>query len=257
MTLLMPTCERVTSLLTAYEEGALGPFDWLRLKLHLGLCPPCRAFLEGFARTPALVRQLLDDGSETCAERALAGALTAVRLGLFPRGPQLHPEPEAWAALASGKEACLALLLRVHLGHCAECRAAQGAEQAIAPEGEPLPTALAPLLPPEAHWRWQRWGLGGGSAARLFTDPATGSSLNLACLPGGCRTPQHGHRGLEHVLILSGALQDGPAHLRAGDWISHGPGHQHGPTADADEACWALIALDQPVRFAGWRRVFS
>ena len=29
MTFLIPSCERVTSLLTAYEERALGPLDWL------------------------------------------------------------------------------------------------------------------------------------------------------------------------------------------------------------------------------------
>ncbi len=257
MTLLMPTCERVTSLLTAYDEGALGPFDWLGMKLHLALCPPCQAFLDGFARTPTLVRHLLDGSSEACAEQALAGALVALQSGTFPRGPQHHPEPETWAALEDGRNASLALLLRIHLGHCPDCREAQGAEQALEPSGHPLPTALVPLLPPEAQWRWQRWGLGGGSAARLFADPTTGASLNLACLPGGCRTPHHGHRGLERAVILSGALQDGPAHLRAGDWISHGPDHRHSPTADAGDTCWALVALDRPVHFRGWRSVFN
>ena len=29
MTILVPTCEQFTSLLTDYEEGALGPLDWL------------------------------------------------------------------------------------------------------------------------------------------------------------------------------------------------------------------------------------
>ena len=257
MTVLMPTCERVTDLLTAYQEGALGPFDWLGLKLHLAICPPCQAFLAGFTRTPTLLRQLLAGASDSCAERALAGALAALRSGPCPRGPQFHPEPEAWGALEDRGDACTALLLRVHLGHCPACREARGPEQALEPGGEPVPTALLPLLPPEVQWRWQRWGLGGGRAARLLADPATGATLNLACLPGGRRTPLHGHPGLERAVILHGALQDGPAHLRAGDWISHGPDHQHGPIADPGEACWALVALDRPVRFKGWRSAFA
>ena len=31
MTVLVPTCERVTALLTDYDEGSLGPLDWLGL----------------------------------------------------------------------------------------------------------------------------------------------------------------------------------------------------------------------------------
>jgi anti-sigma factor ChrR (cupin superfamily) len=35
--------------------------------------------------------------------------------------------------------------------------------------------------------------------------------------------------------------------------MTHGPGHQHGPAADPGGECWALIALERPVRFMGWR----
>ena len=252
MTILIPTCERVTALLTDLEEGALGPLDWLGLKLHLILCPPCQAFLDAFERTPALLRQAWDDRPDSMAERALAGALTALREGRLPRGPQHHPEPEAWAALAPGGDPWKALLLRAHLGHCEGCRKTHGGDQAIAPATDPLET-LRPHLPPEARWRWIRRGLGGGRVAVLQEDPVTGASLNLACFPGGRSTPVHDHPGFECALILTGALQDGPAHLRPGDWIAHDPGHIHGPTADPGAECWALVSLERPVRFTGWR----
>lgn len=252
MTLMMPTCAQVTALLTDYEEGALRPLEWLGLKIHLGLCPPCRTFLDSFLRAQALLRRTGEDDAHPAAEQALAAALTALREGRAPRGPQHHPDAEEWAALAPGGDAFLALLLRAHLGHCEACRDHHGERLAIAPGSDPV-ASLKPHLPPETQWRWLRHGLGGGSAALLQTNPASGASLSLACLPGGRSTPVHDHLGFEGVLILAGGLQDGPAHLRAGDWISHGPGHRHGPTADPGETCWALIVQARPVRFTGWR----
>ena len=256
MTILVPTCERVTSLLTAYEEGALGPWDWLGMKLHLALCPPCQVFLDTFGRTPALLRQAWDDQPSPEAEQALSGALAALREGRVPRGPQHHPEPEAWAALENGGDSLFSLLLRVHLGHCETCRETWGEAQAIRPDGNPL-EAIRPHLPPETQWRWTRVGLGGGRVALIQKDRHTEAALHLACLPGGRSTPVHDHQGLECALILCGALQDGPAHLRAGDWIAHQAGHLHGPTADPGGDCWALVALERPVKFTGWRRAFG
>jgi anti-sigma factor ChrR (cupin superfamily) len=261
MTVLIPTCERVTELLTAYEEGALGPFEWLGLTLHLLLCPPCQTFLDTFERIPNLLRQVLNDdrgpaAGRAPAEQALAATLAALREGRVPQGPQHHPEPEAWAALGPAGDPLLSLLLRVHLGHCADCRATHGPEAAIPPVADPL-EALRPHLPPDTQWRWIRHGLGGAQAAILHEDATTGASLNLVCLPGGRTSPRHNHAGRECALVLCGGLQDGPAHLRAGDWIAHSPGHLHGPTADPGEACWALIALQRPVQFTGWRGVLD
>ncbi len=252
MTFLIPSCERVTNLLTAYEEGVLGPLDWLGLKLHLLLCPPCQTFLDSFERTPALLRQAWGDEPTPLAEQALSGALAALREGRIPLGPQHHPEPEAWSALEPGGDPLQSLLLRVHLGHCEPCREARGGDLAITLAGDPV-EALRPHLPPDTHWRWIRHGLGGAQVAILQEDPITGASLNLVCLPGGRTSPLHDHQGLECALILCGALQDGPAHLRAGDWLAQHPGHLHGPTADPGEACWALISLERPVLFTGWR----
>ncbi|HEY3399417.1 MAG TPA: cupin domain-containing protein [Geothrix sp.] len=260
MSLFMPTCAEVVGLLTDYEEGALGPLDWFGLKLHLSLCPPCRAFLDGFHRAPALLRELWAEAPAPAAEQALAGALTALREGRVPRGPLHHPEDEAWRALESGGDAFTALLLRVHLGQCDACRSAHSTSEAIetrGPSGAGIPEGLRPHLPPEAHWRWTRRGLGGAHVAQLLQDPATGATLNLARMPGGMSMPVHGHGGSELSLVLSGTLQDGPAHLGPGDWLACGPGQQHGPTAGPGAECWALLRIEGGIRFTGWRRVLG
>ena len=258
MTLLMPTCERVTALLTAYQEGALGPLDWLGLKLHLALCPPCQTFLETFQRTPALLRRACGDEATPGAEHALAGAMAALREGRAPRGPQHHPEAETWRQLQPDGDALLALLLRIHLGRCEACRSDWGAgqEPIELPPGPP-PAALAAVLPSSTRLTWLSHGLGGTRLARVGQDPATGAVLYLASLPEGGQAPLHEHRGPEHSVLLRGRLQDGPAHLAPGDWMSHAAGERHAPVADADGECWSLIHLTRPVRFLGWRRVLN
>ena len=260
MTLLMPTCAEVVGLLTEYEEGALGPLGWLGLKLHLSLCPPCRAFLDSFERTPDLLRKLWPEPPAPAAERALGGALAALRQGRIPRGPVHHPENEAWSALEPGGDPFKALLLRVHLGHCDSCRSQHPAGEAIpatGPSGGDTLGLLRPHLPPENHWRWTRRGLGGAHVAQLLRDPATGATLNLARMPGGMSMPLHGHGGSELSLVLSGTLQDGPAHLGPGDWLTCGAGQQHGPTAGPGAECWALLRIEGGIRFTGWRRVLG
>ena len=146
----IPTCEEVTGLLTDLEEGALGPLAWTGVRVHLGLCPPCRAFLASLRRTPLLLRSLLEEepGPGAAAERALSGALGALRQGHLPRGPQLHPDAADWAALGPQGDPLAALLLRVHLGWCGTCRTQcpAVADAALDAGGGPLPEALRALL---------------------------------------------------------------------------------------------------------------
>jgi putative transcriptional regulator len=160
--------------------------------------------------------------------------------------------------VAAGGDAFLTLLLRVHLGHCEACRQTQDTslEPIVLALGTP-PEALASFLPAEAPLRWLRWGMGGAHLAQVGQAPASGTLLYLAKLPAGRQAPSHEHRGQECSVILSGRLQDGPAHLYPGDWIRHGVGQWHSPVADPGEACWSLVHLDKPVRFLGWRRIFN
>ncbi|WP_257310166.1 cupin domain-containing protein [Geothrix fuzhouensis] len=260
MTLLMPTCAEVVALLTDYEEGALGPFSWLGVKLHLSLCPPCRTFLDSFERTPGLLRRLWPEPPAPPAERALDSALAALRQGRVPRGPMHHPEEAAWQALEPGGDSLTALLLKVHLGHCDGCRSQHATGEPIpaaGPSGQDALDLLRPHLPAEDRWRWTRKGLGGARVARLLQDPATGATLNLAHMPGGMSMPLHSHGGSELSMVLSGVMQDGPAHLGPGDWLACGPGQQHGPSTEPGLDCWALLRIEGGIRFTGWRRILG
>jgi len=53
---LMTTCEEADRFIDDYLDGALSPGVRRRFELHLGLCTACRRYLEGYARTIALVR---------------------------------------------------------------------------------------------------------------------------------------------------------------------------------------------------------
>lgn len=253
----LPTCAEVTGLLTDLDEGALGPLLWTGVRVHLGLCPPCRAFLRSLRRTPSLVRALFQEEAApgSSAERALTGALGLLRQGGLPQGPRLHPEHDDWAALGTDGDPFAALLLRLHLGWCGACRARHGSDAALETDGGPVPASLRALLPSEDQWRRVRFGLGGGEAARLLKDPISGATLHLVRLPGGHTFPEHRHLGTETTLLLAGGLQDGPAHLRPGDWLAHGPDTLHAPAADPGDDCWALVRLEGGVRFSGWRRL--
>ena len=255
----IPTCEQVAALLTDLDEGALGPLAWTGVRIHLSLCPPCRAFLDSLRHTPALLRGLLreEPGPAPAAERALSSALNALRRGSLPQGPQLHPEAADWSALGSEGNPIAALLLRVHLGGCGACRSQHPSDLALEPGGGPLPTSLRVLLPPETQWRWMRHGLGGGQAARILLDPVSGASLHLVRLPEGHAFPSHRHLGRETTLLLAGGLQDGPAHLHTGDWNAYAPDTLHAPVADSGEECWALVHLEGRIRFDGWRRLLN
>ena len=42
------TCRQATCLVTEEREGQLSTWKRLRYRLHLGICPSCRAYVRGF-----------------------------------------------------------------------------------------------------------------------------------------------------------------------------------------------------------------
>ena len=45
------TCMEVVDAVTDYLEGAMGPIQWLRFQMHLGMCVGCRTYLKQMKQT--------------------------------------------------------------------------------------------------------------------------------------------------------------------------------------------------------------
>ena len=261
------SCEWTIGLMTEYLEGALPPFRLAGLRLHLGMCPPCRAILASLRRLPALLKEALEEhgaGSpDSFADRALGNVLSRIRAG-EGRAPLHHPAPELWGALDAGRtDTPQRLLLELHLGSCANCRASHPghAAHALMPAAEggpPLPAGLKQQVLPESRWKWIRHGLGGARAAEVLKDAASGATLWLTHLPAGARLPRHQHWEQELAVVLDGWVQDGPYTVGPGDCLQHEGGTEHEPMAESADGCWVLTRLGpEGLRFKGWRRFFS
>ena len=47
----MLTCRELTELVTDYLEGRLSFVDRMRFRMHIGMCRPCRAYLDQVRQT--------------------------------------------------------------------------------------------------------------------------------------------------------------------------------------------------------------
>lgn len=54
----MLTCQQIATLLTDYLEGRLSFWDRMALRLHLGMCTSCRAYLRQLKLTIGTTRQI-------------------------------------------------------------------------------------------------------------------------------------------------------------------------------------------------------
>ncbi len=89
----------------------------------------------------------------------------------------------------------------------------------------------------------------------LTKDPDTGASLHMILLPPGQRFPDHSHRADEHVLVLSGQVEDSMCYGVAGDWLHQAAGTDHRELQGrGSDMCWTLTRLEGAgVRLSGWR----
>jgi len=192
----------------------------------------------------------------------------------------VHHAPDAMlAALAAGSLPYpFAALLAAHVSLCDECRSRLDAHRvlgglvldALPPVGlapsardralagieagtcaasakprggypAPLPGFVGPDGP---HWR----SLGfGAKQAMLWSGPS--GTLRMLLIPAGQAVPEHGHRGLELTLVLSGAFSDATGHFRAGDLEVADEALGHTPHATDDAPCICVAATDAPLRF--------
>jgi anti-sigma factor ChrR (cupin superfamily) len=254
------SCAWTTDLMTDYLEGAL-PFHRLAgVKLHLGLCPRCRAFLASLRSLPGFMRQALFEGPDPAPGLAALGRVMARIESGEAQEPTLHPETALCESLASGSaDLSTRLVLGLHLDRCATCRGAHPDHVSEVPTTEPpLPRRVLESVRPQKDWAWMRHGLKGAKAAEIFTDPQSGAALWLAFLPSGARFPRHSHGGAEALAVLDGWLQDGPCLAGPGDFLQMEAGSEHEPEAEGRDGCWILARVERGgMHFSGWRGLFG
>jgi putative transcriptional regulator len=192
-----------------------------------------------------------------------------------------HHAPDAMlAAYAAGSLPYpFAVLVAAHVSACDECRARHESHMllgGIVLEGLPVaavsgtlrdrtfaaldepavpqkhhqaldlyPPALAQLLggvPP----RWQSLGFGTKQAVLWRGDAG---SVRLLSIPAGQAVPDHGHRGIELTLVLSGSFSDEVGRFGAGDLEVADEVLVHVPTAGPEGPCICAAATDAPLRF--------
>lgn len=192
-----------------------------------------------------------------------------------------HHAPDAMlAAFAAGSLPYpFAVLISAHVSACDECRARVGAhaviggivleqlpaaavsaamrdrtlaalDEALAPPSQHPPFDIYPA--PLAHLlggappRWQPLGFGTKQTILWLGNEG---SVRLLSIPPGQAVADHGHRGLELTLVLSGSFSDDSGHFQAGDLEVADEKVVHVPTAGDGMHCICAAATDAPLRF--------
>jgi len=189
-----------------------------------------------------------------------------------------HPAPETLADYASGAlKTGARLVLGLHLKACEACRRdveglemIAGALLAAEPEAGLKPNALDRALaalerpePPEpkrialADMTRGLWmPIGAGAALKPLPKVADpGERLFLIRAQSGCYMPEHGHTGMERLVVISGAFEDDQGRYGPGDLVERGPDDRHRPLAFGGETCLCLSASDGPIKLAGLARL--
>ena len=187
-----------------------------------------------------------------------------------------HPASETLAEYASGGlKTGARLVLGVHLKACDVCRrevrrleAIGGAllesqpEAALAPDA--LDRALASLDRTEEPSRMSLqdmakgfWTpIGRGAALKPLPKVADpGERLYLIRAEGGQGLPEHGHTGMERLVVLTGAFEDNQGRYGPGDLVERGPEDRHRPVACEGETCLCLSASEGPLKLSGLARL--
>lgn len=235
---LILTCSQTIAHLTDWQERALPLLPSLQIRLHLALCPSCRAFRASLAQLPALVKPIAlapPEDLEAISQASLQAALG--RLNRPPQHPTPSPIPEDLRRrLDNHPDRALRLQADVH--------------QAFYQEGPIqdypyLPSQVLAQLPPPESWTWQHQR--GIRISTLLKDPTSGQRLHLMFAAPGVHVPSHTHLGTESILVLNGEMEDSGAYLTDGQWIFHGEGSSHDPLI-LEAGCWCLIREEGSVQ---------
>lgn len=201
--------------------------------------------------------------------------------------PRYHVADDLLLGYAAGSLAeGWSLAVATHLSLCAQCRARLAVAEAaggqlldtIGPEpaadqswaavrarlgtpaapmkAEPVRTATLPK--PLRDYiggdvdaiRWQALGTGAAQLRLKTGDRET--QVRLLRIPAGQPVPEHGHRGRELTVVLTGAFRDGETLFGRGDIEDADAEIEHIPTATPEADCICLAVTDAPLRFKSW-----
>jgi putative transcriptional regulator len=184
-----------------------------------------------------------------------------------------HPTFDTLSSYSAGDlRSGARMVVSLHLRACPACRAEvehmQSVAGAILADGpsveladDALDRALAAIettprntdLGVDEVLRRGSWiPLGPGLAIKplsRFADP--GERLLLIRAAAGQALPEHGHRGAERLVVLSGAVDDDQDRYKPGDLCERGPEDRHQPVAARGETCVCLSAYDGALKLAG------
>ncbi len=123
-----------------------------------------------------------------------------------------------------------------------------GARDGLAASRVGLPEPVKSYVRRDAGSR--KWAAFGRRAYQIPIPTADGSTrARLLRIPAGRSVPEHGHRGRELTLVLSGILCDDPAIFRRGDILDADEALTHKPVAGVGADCICLVVTDAPLRF--------
>lgn len=196
-------------LLFDYATGALGEAWSLAVAVHLTLCPICRERAARFTAVGGVALDALEP--EAMTSDALADCLRRID----EAGGEPEPQPATRVSDQSDK-AVFPAPLRDYVG---------GDVDAV------------------------RWSAVGGGVRQCRLETADKAQARLLYIPAGEAVPEHGHRGLELTLVLTGSFRDGAIEFRRGDLEIADEAATHIPTAGEGEPCICLAVTDAPLRF--------
>ncbi len=198
-------------LLLEYANGSLEEGWSIAVATHLALCPACRKRLAQM--------------------EAAGGALIET----------IEPEPEA------GEDSRSWEALRQRLGDKPQQKA-EARKPAPLPAGRNVPEPLRSYLGSGLDTvKWRALGLGAYHHPIKTGDSST--SVRLLRIPAGKPVPEHGHRGRELTLVLTGAFNDDHGRFGPGDFEETDSEVEHQPIAEPGEDCICLAVTDAPLKF--------
>jgi putative transcriptional regulator len=93
------------------------------------------------------------------------------------------------------------------------------------------------------------WSSIGGGVRQLILETKDNDTARLLKIPAGSAVPEHGHRGRELTLVLSGSFSDDNGTFFAGDIQDVDEEVRHKPFVGAEAECICLVVTDAALDF--------